>query len=84
MKILLASILAAMSLTTELSAQGGFLFSTFRDETTPMSEQIYFGVSRDGKKWNSLNGGNPVLVSDVGEYGVRDSFLLRSHNGPKV
>jgi arabinoxylan arabinofuranohydrolase len=84
MKILLASFLAALTLPTNVSAQGGFLFSTFRDETTPMSEQIYFGVSRDGKRWDALNGGNPVLVSDVGEKGVRDSFLLRSHDGQKV
>ncbi|MBX3432860.1 MAG: glycoside hydrolase family 43 protein [Pirellulales bacterium] len=84
MKILLTSFLAALTFSTELSAQGGFLFSTFRDETTPMSEQIYFGVSQDGKQWEALNRGNPVLVSDVGEHGVRDSFLLRSHDGQKV
>ncbi|MBX3426892.1 MAG: glycoside hydrolase family 43 protein [Pirellulales bacterium] len=84
MKILSASLLAALALSAEISAQGGFLFSTFRDETTPLSEQIYFGVSRDGKQWDALSGGNPVLVSDVGECGVRDSFLLRSHDGPKV
>ncbi|MBX3435489.1 MAG: glycoside hydrolase family 43 protein [Pirellulales bacterium] len=76
--------MAATTLSAELSAQGGFLFSTFRDETTPMSEQIHFAVSRDGKTWSSLNGGNPVLTSDVGECGVRDSFLLRSHDGPNV
>lgn len=66
------------------AAEGGFLFSTFRDETTPMSEQIYMGISQDGRHWDELNGGNPVLVSDVGEKGVRDSFLLRSHDGHKV
>ncbi len=66
------------------AAEGGFLFSTFRDETTPMSEQIYFGISADGRHWEALNGGNPVLVSDVGEKGVRDSFFLRSHDGQKV
>lgn len=49
-----------------------------------MSEQIYMGVSKDGRHWDVLNGGNPVLVSDVGEKGVRDSFLLRSHDGHKV
>lgn len=66
------------------AAEGGFLFSTFRDETTPMSEQIYFGISADGRHWEALNGGNPVLVSDVGEKGVRDSSILRSHDGQKV
>lgn len=49
-----------------------------------MSEQIYMGISEDGRHWQALNGDNPVLVSDVGEKGVRDSFLLRSHDGRKV
>lgn len=66
------------------SPVGGYLFTTFRDETSPMSEQIYMAVSPDGRHWQALNKGNPVLVSDVGEKGVRDSFLLRSHDGKKV
>lgn len=64
-----------------LASAGGFLFTTFRDETTPLSEQIYLAISEDGRNWEALNGGQPVLVSDVGEKGVRDSFLLRSHDG---
>ena len=67
-----------------LAADGGFLFTTFRDETTPMSEQIYLGISDDGRHWEALNGGHPVLVSDVGEKGVRDAFVLRSHDGKKA
>jgi hypothetical protein len=63
------------------AGEGGFLFTTFRDETTPLSEQIYMGISEDGRHWQAMNGGNPVLVSDVGEKGVRDSYLLRSHDG---
>ena len=66
------------------AAEGGFLFSTFKDENTLMSEQIYLDISEDGRHWEALNGGSPVLVSDVGEKGVRDSFLLRSHDGQKV
>jgi hypothetical protein len=66
------------------AAESGFLFVTFRDEATPMSEQIYMGISEDGRHWDVLKGGNPVLVSDVGEKGVRDSFLLRSHAVHKV
>lgn len=66
------------------AAEGGFLFSTFRDETTPLSEQIYMAISEEGRHWEALSGGKPVLVSNVGEKGVRDSFLLRSHDGQKV
>jgi len=84
MKILLVLMAIAFLGSYAYAAEDGFLFSTFRDETTPMSEQIYMGISKDGRHWDALNGGNPVLVSDVGEKGVRDSFLLRSHDGHKV
>ena len=62
---------------------GGYLFVTFKGEQSPMTEQIYFVVSRDGKQWTSLNGGEPVLVSQLGERGVRDPFLLRAPDGGK-
>src|SRR5581483_11096869 len=78
--VLLVMVFPSCALATE----GGFLFTTFRDEATPTSEQLYMGVSEDGRHWDALNGGKPVLVSDVGEFGVRDSFLLRSHDGQKV
>lgn len=75
--------LISMTAAIHASTEGGFLFTTFRDETTPMSEQIYMAISEDGRQWEALNGAKPVLVSDVGEKGVRDSFLLRSHDGKK-
>lgn len=62
---------------------GGFLFVTFKNEQTTKSEQIYFAVSQDGRNWKALNGEEPVLVSEVGEKGVRDPYLLRSHDGKK-
>lgn len=62
------------------AGDGGFLFATFKGEQTPMSEQIYFGLSKDGRKWDALNGGEPVLVSKIGERGVRDPYLIRSHD----
>lgn len=73
-------LLIAMT-SPALAAEGGYLFVTFKGEQSPMTEQIYFVVSRDGKHWTSLNGGEPVLVSELGERGVRDPFLLRSHDG---
>jgi hypothetical protein len=74
MKPALILIVAAMTGISARAADGGFLFTTFRDETTPMSEQIYFGISEDGRHWDALNASCPVLVSDVGDKGVRDSF----------
>ncbi len=82
-KILLMSLLAtATSLAS--AAADGFLFVTFKGEQSPLTEQIYFGLSQDGRNWEALNRGEPVLVSEQGEKGMRDPFILRSHDGEKV
>ena len=60
---------------------GGYLFATFTGEHSPMTEQVYFGLSDDGLTWTAPNGEKPTLVSDLGEKGVRDPFLLRGHDG---
>lgn len=62
---------------------GGYLFVTFRGEATPMSEQIYFLLSKDGQQWRALNQGEPILVSALGEQGVRDPFILRAYDNKK-
>lgn len=62
---------------------GGFLFVTFHGQQTPMDEQIYFALSKDGRNWTALNDTKPVLVSKLGEKGVRDPYLLRSHDKKK-
>jgi sucrose-6-phosphate hydrolase SacC (GH32 family) len=78
-------VLTALAFAAYASAaEAGFLFVTFRDEATPASEQIYMAISDNGRQWEVLKGGKPVLESDVGEKGVRDSFLLRSDDGKKV
>lgn len=69
--------------TTAWAGDGGFLFVTFKGEQSPMSEQIYFAVSSNGRRWDALYNSQPVLVSTVGEHGVRDPYLLRSHEGKK-
>lgn len=62
-----------------------YLFVHFIDKkhNTPMSEQVYFSVSKDGYNWETLNGKKPVLTSNVGERGVRDPFIIRSHENDK-
>ncbi|MFT3781281.1 MAG: glycoside hydrolase family 43 protein [Nibricoccus sp.] len=79
----LLPLLFLISLSQLFGADGGYLFVTFKGEQTPMTEQIYFATSRDGRKWEALKGGEPVLVSAVGEKGVRDPYLLRTHDGKK-
>lgn len=59
------------------------MFATFKGEQSPLTEQVYFALSKDGRNWTALNNGDPVLISDLGEKGARDPFLLRSHDGRK-
>ncbi len=79
----LISLLTAMSTFTVSAADGGFLFVTFKGESTPLTEQVHFAFSRDGRNWEALNRGEPVLISPLGEKGVRDPFLIRAHDGKK-
>lgn len=61
---------------------GAYLFVHFiGTESTPMEEQIYFSLSKDGREWKTLSGGKPILVSELGEKGVRDPFVLRGEDG---
>ena len=76
-------MVAMLTGTGALAGDGGFLFVTFKGEQTPMSEQIYFAVSPDGCHWHALNGSQPVLVSTLGEKGVRDPYLVRPHDGKR-
>ena len=46
-------------------------------------EQIYFSVSEDGLHWTDLNNSEPVLVSTLGDKGVRDPSIIRSPDGKK-
>jgi hypothetical protein len=46
-------------------------------------EQIYFSVSEDGLHWTELNNSEPVLVSTIGDKGVRDPSIIRSPDGKK-
>ena len=54
-----------------------YLFAYFASEKYADGEQIYFAVSQDGLFWEDLNANRPVLISELGEGGVRDPFLIR-------
>lgn len=59
----------------------GYLFVHFIGEQAD-GEQVYFSVSEDGLHFRDLNGGKPVLRSNIGDKGVRDPFLVRHpHTG---
>lgn len=54
-----------------------YLFTHFTGEHKD-GEQLYFSISKDGLFWNDLNGGKPILKSNVGEKGIRDPFIVRN------
>lgn len=83
MKNLFVLLLSIFAAATAIAADGGYLFVTFKGEQSPMTEQVYFATSKDGRQWKALNGGEPVLISRLGDKGVRDPYLLRSHDGEK-
>ena len=80
---LLALALSSLLTSTAASETAGYLFATFKGEQSPLTEQVYFSVSHNGRQWEALNGAEPVLVSELGEKGVRDPFLLPSHDRSK-
>lgn len=61
----------------------GYLFGHFIGEGAGDQEQIYFAVSDDGLNFKDMNGGKPILISGVGERGVRDPYLYRSPEGDR-
>lgn len=61
----------------------GYLFGHFIGEETENHEQIYFAVSDDGLNFKDMNNCKPVLISKIGEKGVRDPYLYRSHEGDR-
>lgn len=65
-----------------MSEYVGYLFVHFTGESE-IGEQVYFSISRDGLHWTDLNQGKPVLISKVGDKGVRDPFIIRTVNNDK-
>ena len=61
----------------------GYLFGHFIGEGGADQEQIYFATSPDGRYFTDLNEGKPVLMSTVGELGVRDPYMCRSAEGDR-
>lgn len=46
-------------------------------------ERIYFGISEDGLNFTALNDKKFILESRLGTHGLRDPFVIRSHEGDK-
>lgn len=62
-----------------------YFFPYFTGESTSDGETISFAVSTgdDPTSWQTLNGGDPVLTSNLGTQGLRDPFVIRSGDGER-
>lgn len=62
----------------------GYLYAHFKEFQGQAGEQdIFFGISKDGKNWTALNDNNAILKSTVGDAAVRDPYIIRSADGDK-
>lgn len=59
-----------------------YLFAYF-PYTNVKDERIYFGTSEDGLNFSALNNGEFVIESKLGTHGLRDPFIIRSHEGDR-
>lgn len=64
------------------SPSSGYLLVYFTGESAD-GEQIYFATSKDGLHWQDSNNSQPVLLSNIGEKGVRDPSIIRAADGKK-
>lgn len=61
-----------------------YLFAYFPyTKTGGRDERIYFGISEDGLNFTALNNEQFILESRLGTHGLRDPFIIRSHEGDK-
>ncbi|KRC66011.1 hypothetical protein ASE12_15365 [Aeromicrobium sp. Root236] len=62
-----------------------YAFAYFAGESTDDGEKIYMGASKgdDPLDYDELNDGKPVLASQFGTKGLRDPFIIRSHEGDR-
>ena len=64
----------------ELERLEAYIFPFFPSNR---EEQVYLAAGRDPLHFVDLNGGKPILESTVGNRGVRDPYVLRSHEGDR-
>lgn len=77
-RVITANVLAAV----EAADLEGYAFAYFTGDSL-QGENIFFAASEGNEAlaWTELNGGNPVLTSSQGTKGLRDPFVIRSHEG---
>ncbi|MGM9551150.1 MAG: LamG-like jellyroll fold domain-containing protein [Clostridia bacterium] len=57
-----------------------YLFAYFTGNR-PEQERMFYGLSRDGYHFNTINNGNSVLESTKGHMCMRDPYIMKGQNG---
>ncbi|PTT17373.1 hydrolase, partial [Microbacterium sp. HMWF026] len=62
-----------------------YFFPYFTGEDDDDDEKVRFGLSNgnDALDWTTVNDDKPVLASTLGQKGLRDPFIIRSHEGDR-
>lgn len=83
--VLTKGFLAKVKELPQQQVYQGYAFTYFTGEGKSNGEQIYFALSQgnDPLHWQELNGGAPAIMSELGEKGLRDPFIIRSPEGDK-
>ncbi|KAI5193660.1 glycoside hydrolase family 43 protein [Aureobasidium subglaciale EXF-2481] len=73
---------ASVRQAVEIGPYEGYAFAYFTNNSRS-GENIFFAASHgnDALSWQELNGAQPVLKSTYGTTGLRDPFIIRSHEG---
>ncbi|KAH0375470.1 Arabinanase/levansucrase/invertase, partial [Aureobasidium melanogenum] len=73
---------ASVRQAAKIDAFEGYAFVYFTNNSRS-GENIYFAASNGNNalSWTELNGAQPVLKSSFGTTGLRDPFIIRSHEG---
>ncbi|KAH0279873.1 Arabinanase/levansucrase/invertase, partial [Aureobasidium melanogenum] len=73
---------ASVRQAAKIDAFEGYAFAYFTNNSRS-GENIYFAASNGNNalSWEELNGAQPVLKSSFGTTGLRDPFIIRSHEG---
>lgn len=70
---------AAYELDCEESEANAYLFAYFTNNNE--GEKLYYGVSKDGYNFRTLNNGDSVFESSLGTKHLRDPFIFRGEDG---
>ncbi|KAB8287179.1 1,4-beta-xylanase [Bifidobacterium ramosum] len=75
-----------MKTPIDLADPYGYLLVHFIEDPEHYAERIYLDLSEgdNPERWHPLNGGNPILTSNLGTKGVRDPYLVRNPETGRV